>query len=497
MSLPVKRKSVRFYPNPKRVVARFFRPQADDHTRSIISRILNMPEATFRPVFNTVFQRFSHRHRNITRILKENFQKVVVMARDLGIDPETVPEARKLVIGAYFTMEYSIEAAAFFNPSIVEDPYQGGLGPGQKRVIVSFRATGEGHISSIAFRSGIIDENNELTFVPAGDLVDTPEVVTRHVYRKAPFLTKLTEMGIKKDVIPMVMDQLPDEFIYGQLQAAIAEVLKNGGLSYTRQQVVQAINWLATSHYEVSFSLDTAVSDRVLFPVSYTESNGIEDARFVRFTRPDGEVTYYATYTAFNGYAILPKLIETQDFYHFKVLPINGECAQNKGMALFPRKIGGQYAMLSRVDGVNNYIMLSDSINLWQSAQKIQEPTHPWEMIQVGNCGSPIETDRGWLVITHGVGPMRTYSLGALLLDLKNPRKVIGRLKEPLLVPNDEEREGYVPNVVYSCGSIAHNGELVISYAMSDYAATFASVPLEDLLEAMKGTGKRSKAKVS
>jgi predicted GH43/DUF377 family glycosyl hydrolase len=497
MSLPVRRKSVRFYPNPKRVVARFFRPHSADHTRSLISRILNMPEATFQPVFNTVFQRFSHRHRNITRILEKNFQEVAELIRDQDIDPETIPQAKKLMIGAYFTMEYSIEATAFFNPSIVEDPYQGELGPGQKRVIVSFRATGEGHISSIAFRSGIIDENNELTFVPAGDFVDLPEVVTRHVYQKASFLKKLAEMGIRKDVIPLVMDQLPDEFIYGELQATIAKVLEKDVLSYTRQQVVQAINWLATSHYEVSFSLDTAVADRVLFPVSYTESNGIEDARFVRFTGPDGRVTYYATYTAFNGYAILPKLIETQDFYHFKVLPINGEFAQNKGMALFPRKIGGQYAMLSRVDGVNNYIMFSDSINPWQSAQKIQEPTHPWEMIQVGNCGSPIETDRGWLVITHGVGPMRTYSLGAMLLDLENPCKVIGRLKEPLLVPNDEEREGYVPNAVYSCGSIAHNGELIIAYAMSDYAATFASVPLKDLLEAMERPGKHSKAKVS
>jgi len=456
-----------------------------------------MPETTFRPVFNTIFQRFSHRHRNITRILEKHFQQVAALSRDLGIDPETIPEARKLVIGAYFTMEYSIEAAAFFNPSIVEDPYQGELGFGQKRVIVSFRATGEGHISSIAFRSGIIDENNELTFIPAGDLVDTPEVVTRHIYRKESFLKKLTEMGITKDVIPMVMDQLPDEFIYGELQAAIAEVLENGGLSYTRQQVVQAINWLATSHYEVSFSLDTAVSDRVLFPVSYTESNGIEDARFVRFTKPNGEVTYYATYTAFNGYAILPKLIETQDFYHFKVLPINGDSVQNKGMALFPRKIEGQYAMLSRLDGVNNYVMFSDSINVWQSAQKIQEPTYPWEMMQVGNCGSPIETAGGWLVITHGVGPMRTYSLGAVLLDLKNPCRVIGRLDEPLLVPNEEEREGYVPNVVYSCGSIAHNGELIIAYAMSDYAATFASLPLKDLLEAMERPGKHTKSKVS
>ena len=287
-------------------------------------------------------------------------------------------------------------------------------------------------------------------------------------------------MNIHKDVIGLVMDKLGDKFIYGELQASIAVAMKDTRLSYTRKKVVEAINWLADAHYEISFSLDTAISERVIFPTSYTESNGIEDARFVRFVDDDRIITYYATYTAYNGYAILPKLLQTKDFYHFNIMPINGEKAQNKNMALFPRKIKGKYAMISRFDGVNNYIMFSDNINIWQDAQKMQEPKYPWEFVQIGNCGSPVETEKGWLLITHGVGPMRKYCLGATLLDLDDPSTVIARLREPLLEPNDEEREGYVPNVVYSCGSIIHNNKLIIPYAMSDYASTFASISLDE-----------------
>lgn len=246
--------------------------------------------------------------------------------------------------------------------------------------------------------------------------------------------------------------------------------------------------WLALSHYEIDFSLDSAISERVIFPVSETERNGIEDARFVRFTGDDGKVTYYATYTAYDGMSILPKLLETKDFYHFKCSPIHGELGRNKGMALFPRKIKGKYAMLCRIDGVNNYIAYSDNKNIWREAKLIQTPKYPWEMVQVGNSGSPIETKEGWLVITHGVGPMREYALGACLYDLDDPEKEIGRLSTPLISPNEEEREGYVPNVVYSCGSIAHNGSLIIPYAMSDYASTYASINMEELLTELKNS---------
>ena len=253
-----------------------------------------------------------------------------------------------------------------------------------------------------------------------------------------------------------------------------------------KKLLLDQISWLASSHYELQFSLDTNISERVIFPVSYNEKNGIEDARFVKFTDDDGSVTYYATYTAYDGISILPKLLSTKDFYHFEVMPIHGEVAQNKGMALFPRKIRGKYAMLCRMDGINNYIAYSDDITVWREAKLIQKVKYPWELVQVGNCGSPIETPDGWLVITHGVGPMREYSIGASLFDLENPEIEIGRLSSPLLVPNTEEREGYVPNVVYSCGSIVYNGYLVIPYAMSDYASTYATVDLKELLRILR-----------
>jgi len=283
----------------------------------------------------------------------------------------------------------------------------------------------------------------------------------------------------------MVMNRLDDHFTYGELQASIKESLEKNDLDSTQRKVIKDCNWLANSHYEITFSLDTALSERVIYPISDSEKNGIEDARFVRFIDDDGSVTYYATYTAFSDFTILPKLIETSDFYHFKIMPINGEYAQNKGLALFPKKINGKYAMMSRIDGVNNYIMFSDDIHYWQDAFKIQEPRYPWQFIQIGNCGSPIETEKGWILLTHGVGPMRRYCLGATLLDLKDPTRVLGQTGEPLMRPNDEEREGYVPNVVYSCGAMINNNELIIPYAMADYASTFATVSLDELFEKM------------
>ncbi|MCJ7581531.1 MAG: response regulator [Candidatus Aminicenantes bacterium] len=496
MAINIKRKAIRFTPDPKRVITRFFKPGDLERSRSLINKVLQMSSEDRQKVFNQILRNFSNRHRNITRIFENNFENVKENVRELGIDPDTLDKEKKLIIGSYFTMEFSIEATAFFNPSIVEDPYQGDLLPGQKRIIVSFRATGEGHISSLVFRSGIIDQHNNLTFKPARGLVDVPEIITRYIYEKRVFLNKLKEMKIKKDVINLVMNQLGDQFRYGELQAAIKNVLQKEDLSITSKKVVKAIEWLASSHYEVIFSLDTAISERVLFPISYSESNGIEDARFVRFTDEDGSIIYYATYTAYDGYSILPKLCETKDFYHFKVVPLHGEHAQHKGMALFPRKINGKYAMLSRLDGMNNFVMFSDNINLWLKAKKIQEPIYPWELVQIGNAGSPIETEHGWLVITHGVGPMRTYCLGATLLDLDNPTKIIGRLKEPLLIANEEEREGYVPNVVYSCGSLPHNGELIIPYGMSDYATSFASVSLDELIhQLLPSSNDRGEAK--
>jgi len=284
-----------------------------------------------------------------------------------------------------------------------------------------------------------------------------------------------------------IMDRLGDSFVYGELRGSIDQTLAESDLSYSRQMVVESMTWLADSHYEIAFAEETALSERVIFPISYTETKGIEDARFVRFEHDDGTSYYCATYTAYNGYTVLPKLITTEDFCDFEVKPLHGFGSRNKGMALFPRKINGKYAMLSRADSTNNYLMYSDNISVWTESIKIQTPTEPWELVKIGNCGSPIETEHGWLVITHGIGPMRQYSLGALLLDLEDPSKAIASLKEPLLSPNENERDGYVPNVVYSCGSIINNGELVIPYAISDQRSSIATVKLQNLFDKLVG----------
>jgi predicted GH43/DUF377 family glycosyl hydrolase len=272
------------------------------------------------------------------------------------------------------------------------------------------------------------------------------------------------------------------------LKRAVEETRKTLHLTANKELIVNQMMWLAKSHYELDFSLDSAISERVIFPISETERNGIEDARFVKFTEDNGEVTYYATFTAYDGISILPKLLTTKNFYHFKGLPIHGELAQNKGMALFPRKINGKYAMLCRIDGMNNYLAYSDNINIWREAKLTQKPKYSWDLVQIGNGGSPIETEEGWLVITHGVGPMREYVLGASLYELDDPEKEIGRLKSPLIAPNNEEREGYVPNVVYSCGSIVNNRNLIVPYAMSDYASTYATIELNELLNELKNS---------
>jgi len=482
MAITVKRKPVYFQPDAKRVIARPFIPGDGERVASIVERVMDLDDDTVKLVLSQVLREFSKRHRNITKVFENNFDNIRDHLAAAGLKTSHLSKERKLLIGSYFSKEYSIEAAAFFNPSVVIDPYQGNLSEGEQRIIVSFRATGEGHLSSIVFRSGVLDQDNELRFEPAGSLVDVPEVVKRHVYEKDSFIAKLHDIDVYDDVIQPVMDRLGDTFVYGELQASIEEELRESKNSRTRREKIETINWVASSHYEITFSMDTAISERVIFPISYAESNGIEDARFVRFVEDNGAVKYYATYTAYNGYATLPKLLETDDFYHFKVLPLHGSQATNKGMALFPRKIGGKYVMLARTDGINNFIMFSDSIHIWTESQQIQGPKYPWEFVQVGNCGSPLETEEGWLVVIHGVGPMRQYSLGMLLLDLEDPSRVIGHLSEPLITANEKEREGYVPNVVYSCGSVIHNGEIVIPYGISDSATTFASVPLDEVL---------------
>jgi len=486
MSVTLVRKNTLFQPDASRVIARFMYTN-DERSLILIQNILALSEKKQHELLSQVLRDFSKRHRSISAIFEKHFNKLLHLFPLSGIQASELSTQQKALIGAYFTMEYSIEAAAFFNPSIVEDPDQTELTKDQKRVIISFRATGEGHISSIVFRSGIIDENNAIIISPPGKMLEVPVHIKNHIYSKVSFQSKLTEMlEFNSAAYQMMMEKLTETFTYEELKRYVEETRP---LVLNDMQSLISLNemmWLASSHYDMDFSVDTDISERVIFPIADTEKKGIEDARFVKFTDDDGGIIYYATYTAYDGITILPKLLLTTDFYHYKVIPVHGEIAQNKGMALFPRKVNGQYVMLCRIDGVNNYIAFSDNISVWRSATILQQPKFPWELVQIGNCGSPIETEEGWLVITHGVGPVREYVLGISLLDLNDPTKVIGRLPDPLIIPNEKEREGYVPNVVYSCGSVIHNGHLIIPYAMSDYASTYATIDLAELLAALK-----------
>lgn len=481
MRLSVERKEVKVYPDPRRVIARYFF-NGEERAVSLIKKILELNNETVLSIVLPLLQDFSKRHRNITKKLLKHSERVKPYIELAGGDYSQLNDYMKYLIGSYFTHEYSIESAAFFNPSIIIDPDQSHLEEGQQRLLISFRAVGEGHISSVVFRRAMIDKHNNITVIPAGNYIDEAEKMHNTIYQKKLFLKKGEEADINPDFLKEVDKLLDERFDYESLKKIIIEARRQTTDEKTLSQYKQILA-LSDSYRKISFSRDTDISDRVIFPISDFESKGIEDARFVRFIKDNGQVMYYATYTAYDGVHIMPKLLQTSDFYDFKTSPLNGEGAKNKNLALFPRKINGKYAMLSRIDGWNNYLMYSDNINIWDNPIKIQSPEYPWELVQIGNCGSPIETPHGWLIMTHAVGPMRRYCIGASLLDINNPEKEIGRLKEPLIMPNPDEREGYVPNVVYSCGSIVHNGDLIIPYGLSDHSSGFASVNLNILLD--------------
>jgi predicted GH43/DUF377 family glycosyl hydrolase len=352
---------------------------------------------------------------------------------------------------------------------------------------MSLRATGEGHISSIEFRSGMIMAEGDIRMDWISRFASATDIVPNSDYEKEAFAGKLQEMGFENEYSREVLEGLSETFLRSELDEAVARTRRDKAPA-TRDlhRTLDCIQWLADSNYELQFSPELALSERVIFPVSSNESKGIEDARFVRFIEDDGSAMYYATYTAYDGRAILPQLIETEDFLRFRMLTLSGGGVRNKGMALFPRRIGGRYAMLSRQDDENLFIMFSEDPHHWSEPRPLLQPSESWESVKVGNCGSPIETEAGWLVLTHGVGPMRKYCIGAALLDLNDPAKVIGRLREPLLAPEGAEREGYVPNVLYSCGALLHGRELVLPYAMSDRATAVARVSIDELLAALR-----------
>lgn len=485
MRVPVTRKNIIFNPDSRRVVARYFM-NGDQRTQKMVSHIMLMDEKQVIETLEHTLREFARRHRNISYTFFKHFEKIRGIIEGMQINYDELSGERKMLIGSYCTMEYAIESAAFFNPSMVEDFDQSDLEVGEKRVIISFRATGEGHISSIVFRRGILDKNNNLRVMKIGSNIDKAEIVHKTLYNKERFVMKLNEMHTSTKYTGHIMEDLPDEFEYVVLKSMINKDLSDPKISQKRRTALEEVIWLADSFYDLQFKHDSDITERVIFPISDSESRGIEDARFVRFTDDDKSEKIFATYTAYNGHAILPKLISTDDFYSFRVMPLYGAGAQNKNLALFPRKIKGKYAMLSRIDGVNNYLMYSDRPTQWNDPVILQEPRFTWEFTQIGNCGSPLWTEEGWLVITHGVGAMRRYCIGASLFDLDDPSKEIGRLKEPLLSPLEDEREGYVPNVVYSCGSIIHNNSLILPYAVSDYSSTYGVVDMAELMEALK-----------
>ena len=487
----IRRQSLELRPDPKRVLLRPFMASvvvkptghAEPSRRllDILARVLMLDDATVEATLENVLHEFHDRHEDIRAIFLDRFNK---MAPLLPVDGN-VSESRQLLIGSYFTNEYSLESSALFNPSMVAAPDQSGLAPDELRFILSLRATGEGHISSITFRSGVAKTDGTVRLDPVSRFVHSPRPEPAAQYDLSLFRRKLHEMGIDHEAAKRATWDLPGNFTMQELVARVVQLRREDVSTDVLRAGDQALH-LAEANYTVRFKEGLRMSEKVLFPFSPLESNGIEDARFVRFIEDDGNAVYYATYTAYNGSTVFPQIVETRDFAQFRASTMNGPAVANKGFALFPRRINGLYAMLGRQDGENIHLMFSEHPYFWYESRAIIRPEQPWEFTQLGNCGSPIETEAGWLVLTHGVGPMRKYCIGAALLDRDDPARVIGRLQEPLIRPAPDEREGYVPNVVYSCGSIVHNGVLILPYAVSDTATRFASVALEELLSALR-----------
>lgn len=472
-------------PDCRRIIAKFFLPGDERRVHALIRRILALPEQEVEAVLEQVMSEFSHRHRRFRHILEKHLRAIAGL---VSLPTESLSEARKLLLGAYFTNEYSVQCVGLFNPSIVPHPDQSGIAPHHLRFIMSFRSVGEGHISSLEFRSGILGQDSEIVDEEVSPFLEVPEVVYSREVDRSLLIARLSEEGLSPLLQEQLLRKLPERCRKEELLAAasslpVPEEEKNG----LSEKLAKVAEWFLQNNYEIRFDPETQLSERVIYPISPNECRGLEDARFVCFKEEDGSVTYYATYTGYNGYTIQPKLLETKDFVTFKVTTMAGPAVTNKTMALFPRRIGGKYAMLSRQDGESMHIMFSDNLYVWQESEVIRTPSSPWELIQIGTGSPPIETEEGWLVVNHGVGPMRKYCIGVELLDLEDPRRVIRHLEEPILSPNEKEREGYVPNVVYTCGALIHGGELIIPYAMSDWASGIASIPVKPLLDQLVG----------
>ncbi len=471
--------------NIGRVVALPFDANTAQQAQTLVDRVETLDEDAVHQLVEHVMTSFGGRHDDFSEMLLQNYASALQLSQQC---PMGWSRERRMLLGSLFSMEYSIEGAALFNPSIVAHPDQTGVPKGALRFVMSLRAVGEGHISSTVFQTGVIAADGTLAFDHSGPFSAQTEVHPNQLYHRDLFMRKLWDMGLHGHQTSLVLDRLPERFAFDELLESIAwsQQLAEGALD---SDAAGVMTWLARANYELQLAPHDAINDLILYPRSENESRGIEDMRLVRFTEDDGSVRYFGTYTAYDGNHILPMVIETEDFRTITVHTLNGSCAQNKGMALFPRRINGHYVMCSRIDGQRLHLMYSDMVHFWESSKVLAEPKHPWELRIIGNCGSPIETEAGWLLITHGVGPMRRYCIGAMLLDLDDPFCILGRLREPLIEPTGEGREGYVPNVVYSCGSLVHNDTLYLPFAVSDMATRVAAVPLAPLIERLLADG--------
>ena len=475
----------RLSPNPRRVITKLFvpgeeTPRSRSRARAVIARILALNEAEVTALADAVIADFRGRHRDLTDTFSKHF---AVVAHEIP-GRRRLSAERRMLIGAYFTHEYAPEAAALFNPSMAAHPDQSGLAEGQLRFVMTVRCVGEGHLSSIGFRTGVLGPGDALA-------VDEPDpflvtgVSRPAMYELRLFLSRLADLGDDADTAHLLLGRLPEAFNESQLADALGGIHEHTANRERVQHAIEHVHQVAAATYELGFPPETGLTERLLWPTAPVESHGMEDARLVRFEEDDDTVTYYATYTAFDGTRVAPHLLATKDFQQFHVSPMAGRAAQSKGLALFPRRIGGRYFALSRWDRESIALVDSDDCRIWAEPTTLHKPQHGWELIQIGNCGSPIETSAGWLVLTHGVGPMRAYALGAMLLDLADPSTVLATLPEPLLSANADERDGYVPNALYSCGPLLHDDVLTIPYGISDGAIGFAQVRLPQLLNRM------------
>lgn len=485
----VQRSNIHLQPDISRVIALLFVAGQEfgsgvsSRASSVVGRIMALPESDVKRRLKDVIVRFGRRHRDIIATFSQHADRV-----SARLDPnDELSEERWLLLGASFTHEYSIEAASICNPSMVLHPDQSDVLPGSARFVMSFRAMGEGHRSSIGFRTGTIDVNGEVSFAERGQF-PIIGAVRNGIFHRETFHARLKAMNRDGESTAYVLDHLPALFSIEELEARLGVLVSEQDTRLDATILADLHRSIAACSYGVHFDAEIDISERVLWPVMNAESNGMEDARFVRFANGDNSFTYYATYTAFDGQQISQQLLQTDDFTDFVMSPVVGAASSNKGLAIFPRKIHGKYVALSRYDRETNAVCFSDTVGHWANAVTFQLPVRDWEVLQLGNCGSPLETPVGWLVLTHGVGPMRTYSIGAILLDLDDPTRMIASLKDPLITAAPDEQDGYVPNVVYTCGAMMHGDVLVIPYGVADMRINIATVRISELLGAMTPT---------